>query len=107
MCRIHGLLNYYPIDDTTYGYMQFSFAAPESKTGGYKIVDIPAATWVVFPGYVGKSNGPWKIWPTLYQNFYDWLETSDFEKAELELEVYGGTPGDLYSELWVSVVKKV
>ena len=106
MCKVHGLLNYYPIDDTTYGYMQFSFVAPESKTDSYKIVELPAATWAVFPQPVGKSDEPWKVWSVLYQNFNAWVETSEFEKSELELEIYGGTPGDLYCELWVSVVRK-
>ena len=49
MCRIHGLFNYNQIDDTTHGYMLCSFVTPKSKTDGYKIVEIPATTWAVFP----------------------------------------------------------
>ena len=109
MCRIHGLMNHNKIDDTTYGYMLCSFITPESKTDGYKIVEIPATTWVIFPSHTTKdaANGPGKTWSELYQTFYEWLPTSDFTKAESpEFEMYGEKPGHVIFELWIPEIKK-
>jgi len=107
MCRIHGLMNYKKIDDTTYGYMQCSFVTSESRTDGYTIIDIPATTWVVFGSdLVGRDVG--SAMSTLNKQFYaEWLPTSDYEKADAsEFEMYGGTAQKGYVELWMPVVKK-
>lgn len=112
MCRIHGLMNYKKIDDTTYGYMLCSFVTPESKTNDYNVVEIPATTWVVFSSDfkdLGLEN--WDVGSTmniLYKRFYsEWLPMSDFEKADApEFEMYGGTPEEGYIELWMPIVKK-
>ena len=108
MCEIHGLMNYNQINDTTYGYMLCSFVTPESKTDGYKIVEIPASTWAVFPHDVNDDavNDPGKMWSELYQTFDQWLSSSEYEKAESpDFEMYGWADHLIY-ELWISVVKK-
>lgn len=107
MCRIHGLVNYRKTADTTYPYMQCSFVAPDSKTDGYKIVEVPAATWAVFPADLPDWNASEAV-DTLYKRFYrEWLPTSEFEKAEgPEMEMYGGTPEKGYIELWIPIEKK-
>jgi len=91
MCRIHGLINYKQIDAVNHGYMQFSFAAPESKMDGYTIVEIPSTTWAVFPSDPEDERDPGEIWPELYRRFYrEWLPSSKYEKANSpELELYG------------------
>ena len=104
MCRIHGLMNYKKIDDTTYGYLQCSFITPKSKTNGYTIVEIPSATWAVFPA----DMPDWNVGRTmteLYKRFYsEWLPTSNYEKGDgPEFEMYGGTPEHGYIELWSPV----
>jgi AraC family transcriptional regulator len=107
MCRIHGLMNYKKINDTTYGYMQCSFVTPESKTDGYTIVEIPATTWAVFPSdLINWDVG--SAMTTLNKRFYsEWMPTSEFEKADApEFEMYGGTPEKGYIELWMPIVKK-
>jgi len=108
MCKVHGLMNYNQIDDTTYGYMLCSFVTAESKTDDYKIVEIPASTWAVFPqdlNDVGKDAG--KIWSELYQTFYEWLPASEFEKSESpEFEMYGWANDHLICELWIPIIKK-
>ena len=106
MCKIHGLMNYKKINDTTYGYMQCSFVTPDSKTEGYSIVKIPAATWAVFPSDLAGWDV--SVLDTLNKQFYsEWLPTSEFEKADApEFEMYGGTPDKGYIELWMPVVKK-
>ena len=107
MCRVHGLMNYKKLNDTTYGYMQCSFAASDSNTDGYTVVDIPETTWAVF-------SAPLVDWDvgaamnTLNKRFYtEWLPTSDYEKADApEFEMYGGTPDCGYIELWMPIIKK-
>ena len=97
MCEVHALENYNQIDDTTYGYMLCGFVTPDSKTDGYKIVEIPASTWVVI------EEG----FKTAYQTFYDWLPTSEYEKAESpDFQMYGWANDQLYEEVWFSVSKK-
>ncbi|MDF2685323.1 MAG: transcriptional regulator, AraC family [Clostridia bacterium] len=108
MCRIHGLMNYKKIDDTTYGYMQCSFVTPESKTEGYEIYELPQTTWVVFPMDIPDWDvgGAMNI---LNKRFYsEWLPISEYEKADgPEFEMYGGSPKKGYIELWMPIVKKV
>lgn len=107
MCKVHGLMNYKKLNDTTYGYMQCSLLASDSKTEGYTVVEIPETTWAVF----GAPLVNWDVgaaMTALNKSFYsEWLPTSDYEKADApEFEMYGGTPDSGYIELWMPVVKK-
>lgn len=107
MCKVHGLMNYKKINDTTYGYMQCGFIAPDSRTDGYSIAEIPETTWAVFS--VQLVN--WDIVSAitaLNKRFYtEWVPTSNYEKADApEFEMYGGTPERGYVELWMPIVKK-
>ena len=106
--KVHGLMNYKKIDDTTYGYMQCSFITPNSKTEGYSVVEIPATTWVVFPtGWVSWEELGSTI-DDLFKRFYsEWLPTSDYERVEgPEFEMHGGTLEKAYLELWMPIRKK-
>ena len=109
MCTIHGLMNHKKVDDTTYAYMQCSFVAPESKTDGYEIVEIPAATWAVFPSGLFDWGDVGSVLSSLFKRFYsEWLPTSEYEKADApEFEMYGGTPEKGCIELWMPIVKKI
>lgn len=107
MCRIHGLMNYKKISNTTYCYMQCSFVTPESKTDGYTVVTIPETVWAVF----GAPLEDWNVGAAvgeLNKRFYtEWLPTSGYEKADApEFEMYGGTPEAGYIELWMPLLKK-
>ncbi|MCL2578254.1 MAG: AraC family transcriptional regulator [Defluviitaleaceae bacterium] len=109
MDRIHAMLNYNEIDATTHGYMQFGFITSESKTDNYKVVEIPASTWVIFTSDpIDDCCDSEKTWTELYKRFYnEWLPTSEFEKANSpDLEMFGGTPGQRYAELWMPIIKK-
>lgn len=107
MCRIHGLLNYKKINDTTYGYMLCSFVTPDSNTKGYEVFEVPETTWAVFPVDVNDwdvGEAIAKVNKTFYS---EWLPTSEYEKADApELEIYGGTPEKGYLEFWMPIVKK-
>ena len=107
MCRIHGIMNYRKVDDTTYPYMQCSFVTPDSRTEGYTIVEVPAATWAVFPAEIPDWNMAEPM-DRLYKRFYqEWLPASEFEKTDgPEMEMYGGTPQKGYVELWMPVSRK-
>lgn len=107
MCRIHCLTNYNKIDDTTYGYMQCSFVTPDSKTEGYTIAEIPAATWAVFSGTTDWGDIG-EVLGMMNKRFYtEWLPTSEYEKVDgPEFEMYGGTPEEGYIELWMPIARK-
>lgn len=107
MCKIHGLMNYKKIDDTTYGYMQCCFVTDDSKTAGYSLLEIPAATWAVFPVEVPDWNVS-KALETAYKRFYcEWLPISEYKKVDSpQFEMYGGTPECGYIELWIPVINK-
>jgi len=105
MCKIHGLMNYNQINETTYGYMLCSFVAPDSNTNGYKIVDIPAATWVAF----NADMPDWDMCKTMGELILyskEWIASSGFEKADgPEFEMYGGSPDHGYIEYWMPITK--
>lgn len=107
MCKVHALMNYKKINDTTYAYMQCSFIAPDSKTDGYTIEEIPETTWAVFSAPLVDWNVG-SAMTMLNKRFYtEWLPTSDYEKADApEFEMYGGTPSQGYIELWMPIVRK-
>jgi len=107
MCRIHGLMNYKKISDTTFGYMLCSFVTPDSKTTGYEVFEVPATTWAVFPIDVNNWDMGEAISKANKMFYSEWLPTSEFEKADSpEFEMYGGTPEKGYIEFWMPIIKK-
>jgi len=109
MVNVHALMNYKKIDDTTYGYMQWSFVTPESKTDGYTIVEIPEMTWAVFPTGVQSWDDIGSVIDEVFRKFYsEWLPTSEYEKADgPEFEMHTRfTLEEGNIELWMPVAKK-
>ena len=108
MWKVHGLMNYKKINDTTYGYMQCSFVTPDSKTEGYSVVEIPAMTWAVFPTGLMAWEVIGEAIDELFKKFYsEWLPTSEYEKADgPEFEMHTGTIEEGNIELWMPVRKK-
>ena len=107
MCRIHGLMNYKKLDDTTFAYMQCSFITDESKTDGYAIAEIPATTWVVFPYELNNWDVGEAVSKANKAFYSGWLPTSNYDKADSpEFEMYGGTPEKGYIELWMPIIER-
>lgn len=107
MCRIHGLMNFKKLNDTTYGYMQCGFVTPAGKTKGYSMFEVPPTTWAVFP-FALEQWDIGKAVQAFNKRFYsEWLPVSGYEKADApEFEMYGGSPENGYLEFWMPVLKK-
>ncbi|MNW18007.1 Bacterial transcription activator, effector binding domain [compost metagenome] len=71
-------------------------------------MDIPAYTWVIFPSEKGSWDNIGDVIENLYKRVYsEWLPTSGYELLEgVDLEIYGGTDGEGYIELWFPVKKR-
>ena len=106
--RINAMSNYKQIDETTYGYMLWSFVTPQSITDNYQIIDIPASTWAVFPSDLNDDRDVGAIWKELYTRFYaEWLPSSEYEKADSpEFEIYRDIPPKTCCELWMPIIKR-
>ncbi len=108
LCRLHGACGYRKTEGDTFPYMLGAFVAPASKTEGYTVVDIPAYTWVIFPSEKGSWDNIGDVIENLYKRVYsEWMPTSGYELLEgVDLEIYGGTDGEGYIELWFPVKKR-
>ena len=106
---INAICQYREMSATTFPYMLCVIKTPLSDTKGYKVVDVPAATWAIL------SNEPHAIEETsqaiqaLNARVYtEWLPTADYEIVEgYEFEMYYTAPeGKYYEETWVRVIPK-
>ncbi len=93
-----------------YGSETFDYwiaAESESEAEGWDALEIPAATWAVFPS-VGPLPGT--IQETFRRIFQEWFPSTGYEHAGgPEIEVYpeGDTTAEDYRcEVWVPIVKK-
>ena len=112
-CKVHGVMNYRKTEENTFPYMLCAFVSKNSKTDGYKVVRIPAQTYVVLHSDTFKRDYKesdfFKLYGIMQKAFYsEWLPTAKYEKADgPEFEIYGGTGGeDLTLELWYPIVSK-
>lgn len=109
LCKVHGVEYYYQAEENTFPYMLCSFVSKNSNTKGYKVVHIPAQTYVVFStGKVEWGAEFFKALSTLQKRFYsEWLPTAKYERADgANFEIYGGTEEYGIIELWYPIVSK-
>lgn len=108
ICKIHGVENYCKTGDNTFPYMLCAFKSESSKTNGYKIVHIPAQTYVIFSSEKFQWGDNFSsILTCMQKRFYsEWLPTANYERVDgANFEVYGGTEEYGCIELWFPVVK--
>lgn len=101
--ELHGIVGYNEYDENTVPYMICAFKRMESKTDGYKVVQVPKYTWAIFR-YDGLDNhGEQCQIPQLFNQAYsEWLPTSGCVKADgPDIEIYGVD----FEEVWIPVVK--
>lgn len=73
---------------------------------GFKIIDIPALTWIIFNSseHTAKSveEGIQKLWHTVFAEFFP---SSDYKPAkDIDLEIY--STDSYHNEIWISVENK-
>ena len=108
LCKVHAVCSYRETSEDTFPYMLCALRSSSSSIDGYKVVDIPAHTWAIFP----SKRYDWaefdEVISTLYKRFFsEWLPTAEYEQIEgLDFELYGGDDKLGYIELWFAVKKK-
>jgi len=109
-CKIHAVANYRKTEENTFPYMLFAFVTKNSKTDGYKVVRIPAQTYVILSSVNFEKKGKdfFEVMSIMKKAFYsEWLPTAKYEKADgPDFDIYGGTREHLTNELWYPVVPK-
>lgn len=106
---VNAICQYEQLTGTTFPYMLCVVKTPLSDTTGYKVVDVPNATWAVFETELHKIEDTSKMIQELNRRVYtEWLPTADYEIVEgFEFEMYYTAPeGKYYEETWVRVVPK-
>ena len=106
-CVINALCGYGTPEGDVFPYMLFALKTPASQTAGYKVVQVPKATWVVFRSE--KSDTVGLAIPELFSRAYsEWLPTSGYDKAQgPDMEIYyTDADGKNYEEVWIPVKKQ-
>ncbi|MEW9123773.1 MAG: helix-turn-helix domain-containing protein [Thermotaleaceae bacterium] len=106
---LNAVCGYRDIEGTTFPYMICCLKTPLSDTSGYKIVDIPSATWAIFVNEPHIIEETPKATQELTSRVYtDWLPTSNYTIIEgFEFEMYYETAnGKCYEETWIRVAPK-
>ena len=93
-------------DEDVFPYMICALRKPESRTEGFRIAQIPKASWAVFRSDT-CSHMRTEI-PSLFSRAYsEWLPASVYYKAPgPDMELYHTTPdGKHFEEVWIPVRK--
>jgi len=103
---INAVCGYCEPGEDVFPYMLFAYKKLDSDTAGYKVAQIPKATWAVFRSEETTAMGV-EI-PTLFSRAYsEWLPSSGYDKAlGPDMEIYYTTPsGKHFEEVWIPVKK--
>lgn len=110
ICPVNALCDYRKTGGSTFPYMLFTFLTEKCNTDGYKIVEVPAATWAIFKSKEYLQEETSTVIQDLIKRVYtEWLPTANYEKADgYELEMYYENlkTGKHYCETWIRVVEK-
>ena len=104
----HAVCGYREISDTEFPYMICAFKTLTSKTDGYKIVDVPKATWAIFTSDKHERDKVVEVTQSLNRRIYtEWFQNSKFDKVDgFDFEIYKGDEEKCYEEIWVRVKRK-
>ncbi len=107
-CVINAVCGYSEPGDNTFPYMICALKNPDSKTDGFKVAQIPKATWAVFRS--DKTDNVGVEIPMLFSRAYsEWLPSSGYNKAiGPDMEIYYSTSdGKHFEEVWIPVKKRI
>ncbi|MCL2050614.1 MAG: AraC family transcriptional regulator [Lachnospiraceae bacterium] len=102
---INAVCGYLELDEKTFPYMICAVRKPDSNTDGFKVAQIPKATWAVFRSE--KTTIGTEI-PKLFNRAYsEWLPSSGYDKAiGPDMELYYADPwGNHFEEVWIPITK--
>jgi AraC family transcriptional regulator len=100
ICAVNAICGYCEPGENTFPYMICALKKTDSDTAGFKIAQVPKATWAVFRGdtkYKGHAI------PELFRRAYsEWLPSSGYDKAiGPDMEIYYKD----FEEVWIPVKK--
>lgn len=104
---INAVCGYNEVEGDKFPYMICALKKPDNDTTGFKVAQIPKATWAVFRSekidYMGSAMK--KLFDRAYQ---EWLPSSGYEWAPApDMEIYYSTEdGKYFEESWIPVIKK-
>ncbi|PYI53398.1 GyrI-like domain-containing protein [Paenibacillus flagellatus] len=101
---IHAVCGYSDLGDNAYPYLICALKKPDHNTTGFKVVQIPKATWAVFRSE--KTDRIGTEIPILFkQANSEWLPSSGYDHANgPNMEMYYTAPdGNYFEELWIPV----
>lgn len=88
-------------------YLNDTGVNPSDVPAGFQILDIPAASWAVFPCVGPMPDSIQNLWKRIYS---EWLPTSGYELVPAyDVEMYSQgdvDSADYKSEIWLPVKKK-
>lgn len=109
LCPVNAICEYRQTGGTTFPYMICALKSDKSDTTGYKIVEIPSATWAIFTSEEYDIDDVSTAFQDLNKRAHtEWLPTSTYNKLEgYDLEMYyEKESGKGYCESWIRVESK-
>ncbi len=103
---VNAVCGYEELDGDRFMYMICAFVREGCRTRGYKVVQIPQATWAVFRGEAAEHPGP-QIGELFNRAYSEWLPSSGYERVPgPDMEIYNITEsGKFCDEVWIPVKK--
>lgn len=110
LCPVNAVCDYKKTEGTTFPYMICALKSNKSDTRGYKVVEVPSATWAIFTSEEYDMEDVSIAFQDLNKRAHtEWLPTSTYNKLEgYDLEMYyEKSNGKGYCESWIRVESKV
>lgn len=110
LCPVNAVCDYKKAEGTTFPYMICALKSNKSDTRGYKVVEVPSATWAIFTSEEYDMEDVSIAFQDLNKRAHtEWLPTSTYNKLEgYDLEMYyEKSNGKGYCESWIRVESKV
>ncbi|MFR1708643.1 MAG: helix-turn-helix domain-containing protein [Clostridium sp.] len=110
LCPVNAVCDYKKTEGTTFPYMIYALKSNKSDTRGYKVVEVPSATWAIFTSEEYDMGDVSIAFQDLNKRAHtEWLPTSTYNKLEgYDLEMYyEKSNGKGYCESWIRVESKV
>jgi len=104
---VNAVCGYCEPGENNFPYMICALMKDGCRTDGYKVAQIPSATWAVFRSDDSDSIGVHI--PELFNRAYsEWLPSSGYDKTVgPDMELYGvADSGKYFEEVWIPVKKK-
>lgn len=103
---VNAVCGYSQPGEDIFPYMICGYKSAAFPAEGYRVAQVPAATWAIFRSEPGISTG--EGIPGLFgQAYSEFLPSSAYERAKgPDMEIYGQDDGGYFEEVWIPVMHK-